>query len=67
MGSRARWVEDGEKNSKYFFNLEKRNKANNKISKLLNPNGDVVDDEKLIPDLPFKNELKLLGETIVLT
>ncbi|KAJ8034410.1 hypothetical protein HOLleu_21234 [Holothuria leucospilota] len=25
--SKARWVEDGEKNSKYFLNLEKRNKS----------------------------------------
>ncbi|KAJ8047357.1 hypothetical protein HOLleu_06338 [Holothuria leucospilota] len=37
--SRARWVEDGEKNSKYFFNLEKRNKALNSILKLEKSNG----------------------------
>ncbi|KAJ8019198.1 hypothetical protein HOLleu_42370 [Holothuria leucospilota] len=46
--SRARWVEDGEKNSKYFLSLEKRNKINNKISNLLKPNGDVVDNEETI-------------------
>ena len=30
--SRARWHEYGEKNSKYFFNLEKRNHISNKFS-----------------------------------
>ena len=32
--SRARWYEHGEKNSKYFFNLEKRNHIRKDIRKL---------------------------------
>jgi len=32
--SRARWYEHGEKNSKYFFNLEKRNHTKKHIRKL---------------------------------
>ena len=32
--SRARWHEHGEKNSKYFFNLEKRNHIKKHIRKL---------------------------------
>ena len=32
--SRARWYEHGEKNSKYFFNLEKRNHVKKHIRKL---------------------------------
>ena len=32
--SRARWYEHGEKNSKYFFNLEKRNHIRKHIRKL---------------------------------
>ena len=32
--SRARWLEHGEKNSKYFFNLEKRNHIKKHIRKL---------------------------------
>ena len=32
--SRARWYEHGEKNSKYFFNLEKRNHVRKHIRKL---------------------------------
>ena len=34
MRSRARWHEHGEKNSKYFFNLEKRNHIKKHIRKL---------------------------------
>ena len=33
--SKARWVEDGEKNTKYFLNLEKRNCNNKCIRKLI--------------------------------
>ena len=33
--SRARWYEHGEKNSKYFFNLEKRNHIRKDIRKLI--------------------------------
>ena len=33
--SRARWHEHGEKNSKYFFNLEKRNHIKKHIRKLI--------------------------------
>ena len=32
--SRARWHEHGEKNSKYFFNLEKRNHIKKHIRKI---------------------------------
>ena len=32
--SRARWVEHGEKSTKYFFNLERRNKVYNTIHSL---------------------------------
>jgi hypothetical protein len=40
--SKARWVEDGEKNSRYFFNLEKRHFSKKSICKLKNDNGDIV-------------------------
>ena len=33
--SKAKWVEDGEKNTKYFLNLEKRNYNNKCIQKLI--------------------------------
>lgn len=41
--SRARWIEEGEKNSSYFFNLEKQRQSKKKISKL-NINGVVTDN-----------------------
>jgi len=34
IGARARWHEHGEKNSKYFLNLEKRNHIKKHIRKL---------------------------------
>lgn len=45
--SRARWIEEGEKNSSYFFNLEKHRQTKKKISKL-NINGMVTEDLSLI-------------------
>ena len=35
LRSKSEWYEDGEKSSKYFLNLEKRNKAKSHIRKLL--------------------------------
>lgn len=32
--SRARWIEQGEKNTSYFFNLEKQRQVKKKIQKL---------------------------------
>uniref|UniRef100_A0A3Q2ZQW8 exodeoxyribonuclease III n=1 Tax=Kryptolebias marmoratus TaxID=37003 RepID=A0A3Q2ZQW8_KRYMA len=45
--SRARWIEDGEKNSSYFFNLEKQRQPKKKIGKLL-INGSITEDPDLI-------------------
>ena len=48
LRSKARWYEHGEKNSKYFLNLEKRNFLRKKISKLKLSNGEETDDVKTI-------------------
>ncbi|KAJ8027348.1 hypothetical protein HOLleu_32474 [Holothuria leucospilota] len=37
--SRARWSEEGEKNTKYFLNLEKRNRSMNSINELILSSG----------------------------
>ena len=42
LRSRARWAEKGEKNSRYFLNLEHRNKSNNCISEIITSNGDTL-------------------------
>ena len=44
LRSRARWVEHGEKSTKYFLNLEKRNYNNKVITKLKTNNGDEIVD-----------------------
>ena len=46
--SRARWFEHGEKNSKYFLNLEKLNYRRKHISSLINHNGTRINDPKEI-------------------
>ena len=46
--SRARWCEEGEKHSKYFLNLEKRNHNNKTINKLQLENGNVITDSEEI-------------------
>ncbi|KAJ8035825.1 hypothetical protein HOLleu_19620 [Holothuria leucospilota] len=48
--SRARWVEEGETNSKYFFNLEKRNRRLSTIYELLNKDGVLMNDASQILD-----------------
>ena len=39
LHSRATWYEKGEKSTKYFLNLEKRNKTKSQVRKLINPDG----------------------------
>ena len=48
LHSKARWYENGEKNSKYFLHLEKRNFLRKKISKLKLSNGEETDDAETI-------------------
>lgn len=45
---RVRWYEDGEKGSKYFLNLEKRNFNNKVISRLQMANGNIIENPKEI-------------------
>ena len=47
LRSKVRWYEEGEKPSKYFFNLEKRN-FNNKVINKLNVNDELINDPKEI-------------------
>ena len=48
LRSGAKWIEDGEKPTKYFCNLEKRNFVNKTVTKLVNPNGNEITDQKQI-------------------
>ena len=40
--SKAKWIENGEKNSKYFLNLEKQHQSLNVIRELKQSNGEIV-------------------------
>ena len=44
--SRARWYEHGERNSRYFYNLEKRNQKKKHITSLVNNDGDKITNPK---------------------
>ena len=46
--SKARWHEFGERSSKYFVNLERRNYENKCITSLINENGSSITDPKEI-------------------
>ena len=46
--SKTRWIEQGEKPTKYFFNLEKRNYSHKTIKELKHPEGKSVTKEKQI-------------------
>ena len=46
--SRANWFENGEKNTKFFINLEKRNQKQKLITNIYNDNGDLVSSTKEI-------------------
>ena len=48
--AKARWHLEGEKNSKYFCNLERRHYTEKTISKLVNSEGTEITDTKLILD-----------------
>ena len=46
MRNRARWYEYGERNSRYFNNLEKRNQKKKHITSLVNNDGDKITNPK---------------------
>ena len=57
--SRARWVEEGEKVSAYFCNLEKRNYINKSMNRLVTSEGSIISDKTEII-----NEVKEFYETL---
>ena len=48
LRSGAKWIEDGEKPTKYFCNLEKRNYVNKTVSMLINDNGNEITEQQQI-------------------
>ena len=51
LRSKAQWIEEGEKNTKYFVNLEKRNYEKKHIKKLIDEKGtEIIEEEKIIKE-----------------
>ena len=48
LRSRANWIEHGEKPSKYFCSLEKRNYINKNVTKIVDNAGNIHTDQKII-------------------
>lgn len=46
--ARVRWIEEGEKSTKYFFNLEKRKSRQKTITRIYNSQGNIVTDNRSI-------------------
>ena len=59
MRTRARWISEGEKTSKYFCNLEKRNYLDKTIPFLEKDDGNIISDQKCI-----LNEIKQYYEKL---
>ena len=47
LRSKAKWVDEGEKSSKYFCSLEKRNYVSKTVSKLSSDSGEFITDQKI--------------------
>ena len=72
--AKIRWLKDGEKNSKYFIGLEKRNFQTKSITSLIDNNGnnilnfgDILKEQKrFYSDLYAEREVDLENENIIL-
>jgi hypothetical protein len=66
LRSKADWVEAGEKNTKFFLNLEKRNYKNKCITKLVNEQKEELTDSEKILEYEAEYYKKLYSESNVL-
>ena len=57
--TRARWLQEGEKPTQYFCNIENRNYVNKSVGFLEKQNGEIIDDQKTI-----LNEVKEFYENL---
>jgi hypothetical protein len=62
LRSKADWAEAGEKNTKFFLNLEKRNYKNKCITKLLNEKDEIIEDKEKILEYEAEYYKKLYSE-----
>ena len=50
LRSKLKWIEYGEKPSKFFLNLEKQNFVNRQIKKLIDDKGNVIKDKDILSE-----------------
>ena len=64
--SKAKWIHEAERNTRYFFNLEKRNYINKSIQSLVTDNGQLVSQFKYVlnEQLSFYSSLYSSRETV---
>ena len=62
LRSKADWAEHGEKNTKFFLNLEKRNYKNKCITKLLNEKDEIITEKDNILEYEAEYYKKLYTE-----
>ncbi|CAC5423448.1 unnamed protein product [Mytilus coruscus] len=53
LRSKATWVTEGDKNTKYFLNLEKYKQESNSVKELYNENDEIVNDTDGILDIEY--------------
>ena len=64
-GAKAKWTKDGERNSKYFYALEKRNFNAKSISKLKINGETITQNDRILAEMrTFYNELYSQDGTI---
>ena len=64
--SKAKWIHEVERNTRYFFNLEKRNYTNKSMHSLVTDNGQLVSEfkEVLNEQLNLYSSLYCSRETV---
>ena len=62
--SKSQWTEDGEKNSKYFLSLEKRNYEKKNIHLIKNQFGQIETNPKIVKSEIFKYYANLYSSNI---
>lgn len=65
LRSKSKWYEEGEKSTKYFLNLERRNKAKTCVRKVLNNNKEITDSSEILENIAkYYNNLYSLGSDL---
>ena len=62
--SRVKWIEEGEKNTKFFLGLEKANQNNKLITRLVDEKGQIITKQKELVDYQVKFYRNLFSKKV---